>query len=317
MSWTNLGDVLPYPVFDHGLVVHGNNFYLIGGAESDGTIHNEVYRSNNGSNWLFRGSLPLGVFAGRAISWIHNDRDEIVWLGGKTANAGGGSSPSDVIYFSQNAGRTWRKKNNFKLPLPLFDFCATVFNDRIYIMGGQDINGIRQNKVYSTDDLKNWVEEDSLPFAVQQADCTVFDANVSGDDRLWLLGGDINGGISSAVLSLIPGSSWVNEGATLKGFGWHSAVVLGIYMIALGGFTGGSPPDRYLDEVEFSYDGTAASWRIHDDQLPQDLQYVRAVVFNDMIYIVGGLFHDPFVGSRQVWTSQGVLFPPGPPIIVP
>jgi len=191
---------------------------------------------------------------------------------------------------------------------------AAVFNDKIYILGGNTDGGEPPSYVQFVNDV--WWSDDGRDWclATPNADWTPRTGHtaLAFHNKLWVIGGrDSFGSYSSAVWSSVDGATWNLEcNAPWRAREDHASVVFDGAMWVIGGKTGtGDTNDAW-----FSTDGTnwnpatlAAPWSPRSGH--------EAVVYGDKLWILGG-FHsagDTLPPDQsylnEVWYSnQGVTW---------
>lgn len=183
-----------------------------------------------------------------------------------------------------------------------------VYNNRLWVVGGDDNTGNYQNDVWSSADGINWVEEtDSVPWANRATQIvTVF------NDLMWLMGGQTinldpdvvtSGVVYNDVYSSADGVSWtlVTPHAAWSPRGQIIGnVVYGGKMWIIGGGT--YDVRTYLNDVWNSSDGV--SWNQVTASAPwAGRQFHNIAVFDDKMWVLAGGTAASEGGSTDVWYS--------------
>lgn len=260
-----------------GSAVIDGKIYIVGGwndINSMGIASTEIYdpetdsRSSRANMRFQRGGLTVEsvnnkLYAiGGAINWTTNDVCNIV----------------EEYDLGKNS---WSIKN--EMPGKRGWHSSCVLNDKIYIIGGLDINTfVTSNLVY---DPKTdiWDSIAPLNHQRQQASCCVH------DNKIYVFGG-FNGNLSWeartevydpsadtwSVTSLIPGA-----------FSSHHAFMYGnkIYIIGGGGIT-----DDIYSEPVWMFDPVYNIWQEMED-MPADFMGSTQQIIDDNVYIFGGYTH--------------------------
>lgn len=188
-----------------------------------------------------------------------------------------------------------------------------VYDDRLWVVGGDNNTGHYQNDVWSSVDGINWVEEtDSVPWANRATQMTtVFNGS------MWLMGGqqlNLNpdvvlppGVAYNDVYSSTDGKNWT---LVTQNAGWSPRgqmignVVYGGKMWVLGGGT--YDIRTYLNDVWNSPDGV--NWTQVTASAPwAGRQYHDVAVFDNKIWVVAGGTYASEGGSTDVWYSTDGL----------
>lgn len=225
--------------------------------------------------------------------------------------------------WSSSDGVTWRneKPNTFDS----WSFDATidwegrhtagyaVYRNRMWILGGDVIQGRYQMDAWSSDDGKNWVRESPDMGMPQRA----LQYTVTFDEKLWLMGGQtmpdfVGGGTTQAFADVwmssdaqtwdqVPQRSphWAPRGVI------SGEVVLDNKMWIVGGGVYANwddPGGIHYNDVWSSPDGK--SWDKHgDDSIPWDpRQYLNVAVYDGRIFVLGGYNHRG--NLNDVWFTQ-------------
>ena len=184
---------------------------------------------------------------------------------------------------------------------------STVFNNKIYIMGGE-IPEISLNDVRCSTDGVRWTTVTASAPWVGRA----FHTSVVFNGRLWVLGGLARLPTwtnKNDVWHSSDGASWTS--ATLSA-PWsprdgHTSVVFGGKMWVIGGISAG--PSGSVNDVWYSSDGIHwTSATLSAPWSPRDLH--TSVVFNGKMWVMGGEYYNPTSQGRllnDVWySSDGV-----------
>jgi hypothetical protein len=217
----------------------------------------------------------------------------------------GGWNPRDKVHFpavctsdvwSSDDGRTWR----LELPQAPWEGRHTagyvVHRNRMWIVGGDVIQGHYQNDVWSSADGIHW---DLVCAAVPWGDRALH-YTVTHDDRIWVIGGQtmpqFAGGpqrFYNDVWSSADGSTWtrVVEQApwTPRGMIGGSAVFQGRIWILGGGTydTPTTPTRNFYRDVWSSADGLR--WERHAEHAPWAArQYHDVAVFDGKLWVLEG-----------------------------
>ena len=168
---------------------------------------------------------------------------------------------------------------------------AVVFQNKLWVMGGNSIDGGYRNDVWSSVDGTTWVLETagagwSGRFSHQA---------VAFDNKLWVMGGS-DGSLRNDVWSSVDGTTWVQETANAgwSGRGRHQAVVFQNKLWVMGGSGTGYRNDVWssVDGVTWVQETANAGW--------SPRRYHQTVVFQNRLLVMGG-----YDGSRHndVWSS--------------
>jgi hypothetical protein len=183
-----------------------------------------------------------------------------------------------------------------------------VYNDMLWVVGGDDNTGSYQNDVWSSVDGLNWVQvTDSVPWANRATQIVTVFKNL-----MWLMGGqtvNLNPAVAAPtvvyndVYSSADGVSWT---LVTPDAGWSPRgqiignVVYGGKMWIIGGGT--YNVRSYLNDVWNSSDG--ATWNLVAEAAPwAGRQFHNIAVFADKMWVIAGGTAADEGGSTDVWYS--------------
>jgi hypothetical protein len=311
---------LPDPYVGQSLVYATNYLYQAGGSSDingypDGTnvFYAQVHSDGTIGAWTNTTSLPVAVFthAGVAANGF------VYVLGGQIYTPADGVYTSSNVYYakinSDASLGSWQAAN--PLPDTLYALSASVWNNRIYVVGGADDNHL-QNTVYSATiqndgSLSAWTTQTPMPVAI-------FTQAEAANGFLYVLGGTINGG---AVVVNTVYYSKINADGSLAGWNQTSPLpqsesLFGVvaadgFIFSIGGWNGTSPTSSfYIAAVKG--DGSLGSWS-SGTSLTLPLYSEGVAASGSYIFITGGA--STLVNSSAVY-SMSLPAPPVVPTLV-
>lgn len=170
------------------------------------------------------------------------------------------------------------------------DYEITVFNEKVWIAGGQGVEG-----VFSSNDLLSWKKE-SKHKDLLLIGHTLFSFN----EKIWMIAGSGLSGFSNGVWSSRDGEKWQknNEAPPFTARADHSVVVFKDKMWVMGGQ--GNELEQFSD-VWSSKDGV--HWNLETSQAAFGKRYSHSsVVFDGKIWVIGGVVDSE--DSNEVWSSS-------------
>jgi hypothetical protein len=248
-DWVEVQDSLPFHSKDGaGLLNFNGKMWLLGGWDppyhEPNYTHNEVWNSEDGSNWNFVNEAPWP--ARHCAAWISSD--SAIWVIGGDPQSG---CLTDV--WKSEDGTNWILTNEeipgfVKRNNPNYAF----FNGKLTIYGGEQCSGPPLNDVWTSSDGVTWSQAQNAPWSgrgMQLNSC------VDGNGNMWMLGGS-NEGTRRAfneVWKTSDGINWtlVNESAPWSGRFWHTVAWFDDKMWLMGGMATGTE----MNDVWYSEDG--------------------------------------------------------------
>lgn len=169
---------LPNRVF-YGLTVFKDKIWLIGGFDGK-KYYNDVWNSNDGVNWTR--VAEKSNWSERTVGKIIVFKDKIWIIGGGVIDGDKVNNPnSESEIWSSVDGVTWTAvKNNATDKL---SGTPIVFDNKLWLIGGNRNDGNFANALYVSDDGTNW-QEQSAPWSPRGGTVVwVF------DNKLFMTGG--------------------------------------------------------------------------------------------------------------------------------
>jgi len=250
-----------------------------------GEVHADTLQYGN---WTPAGPVPpfgLRDFYGSTV--FHN---QIFVIGGKNSSPETPDPQSIARYndvWSTYDGRNWTERTANAGFSPRSHLSAAVFNDKLWVIGGDDGSSVRTNDIWSSSDGSNWHLVTANAGYSPRNDPVV----VVFNNKLWVIGGrDEKPNRLNDVWSSSDGSNWtqITDNA---GFGQSPAYYLlsgtvfdnRIFIFAV-------VPNQEswgTNQVWSSSDGK--NWTLVNDNAPFEVrEYLPVTVFNDRLWIVGG-----------------------------
>ncbi|MBI3944586.1 MAG: hypothetical protein HY321_01580 [Armatimonadetes bacterium] len=231
----------------------------------------------------------------------------------------GGWNPPDKIHFpkrcnsevwSTTDGAAWKLENP-EAPWEGRHTAGYVVHDgKMWVVGGDPIQGHYQNDVWSSEDGVRWERvTDSVPWGPR-----VLHYTVAFNGRIWVMGGQTlpqfakaEGAFYNDVWSSADGANWVRVAEhapwAVRGMIGGSVVFKNRIWILGGGTydTPGRPKRAYYNDVWSTADGV--SWeRVLESAPWRPRQYHDVAVFDDRMWVMEG--HLEGTGNaRDVWCS--------------
>jgi leucine-zipper-like transcriptional regulator 1 len=178
-------------------------------------------------------------------------------------------------------------------------FTSVVFNDRIWVMGGfenSDGSAVALNDVWSSVDGTTWVlETDDASWSPRVSHSTVV-----FNDKLWVMGGNLDTDYYNDVWSSADGVNWFlesDDGSSLwsdrKG---SCSVVFNNRMWIIGGVDYGG-----ISQVYSTLNGK--EWVLEVEAPFEGRGHLTCEVFNNKIYLIGGHVYTSDYYD-DVWSSE-------------
>ena len=264
---------------EHQVVAHNGRLYVLGGHSGGRT--SDVWSSVDGKTWTEETAAADWPSRQGHQALVHNGRMYV--LGGQSAYG----RESDV--WSSVDGKTWTEETAAAGWSGRYGHQAVAYNGRLYVLGGfgksSGLINTNLNDVWSSVDGKNWTLEKEHNNAVGWVGRTGHQV-VSHNGRMYVLGGQSDGGRTSDVWSSVDGKSWRPEKENDSN-GWtaryrHQVVSRYGEMYVLGG------NNSFLNDVWSSSNGK--SWqpkKANNAEGWSGREYHQAIVFPPTLLLSG------------------------------
>lgn len=253
---------------------------------------NEVWSSADGLVWTE--ADPGAPFTPR-------DAQKMIEFGGRLWIFGSrNASQPDLEVWSSADGDDWHRSSGASVIPPRLQFSVSVFNQKLWVIGGGTYialaNYTGRNDVWSSVDGETWIQETAAAaFPARWAHSTFVLGN-----RLYVVGGSVDGRSDSSIWSSPDGVNWVLETASAA-FGAkrnQSTVTFNGRVWLYGGSDGAN------GDIWSSADG--ATWTREKQDEAATRTQIAPVELNGRLWILGG---DAFgSASRAYSSSDGVTW---------
>jgi hypothetical protein len=273
--------------------VFNNRYWKIGGGTSGSTVYNDIWSSADGVNWTqVLASAPFSERSGHTLEVLNG---RMYMLGGEAYMQIKGEvwSTADGVNWTLDAMHPWPAlPGNPGYGGRTVHF-STVFNGRIWVMGGITNLYSYSPDVWSSSDGITWtLEGSSFPQDLGNAQLREFNG------AMWLFGGDIYG---ANVWSSADGATWNLQTSSAP---WgqrqaHASTVHAGRMWLMAGSAPGTKNDlwstadglNWVQETPITPFSPARLW-------------ASASVLNSRVFMHGGwdgVYQAPFYRSQDSW----------------
>ena len=203
-----------------------------------------------------------------------------------------GSSNTGTVYMApvKEDGTLGAWGTVSSLPFVLNSAQAVVTKNRVYLIGGWDINSVPSKEVYTyyiNEDgtLGPWTRNNPLPHDVLYGQALVTNKGI------YLIGGVKRDGILFAPVKE-DGTlgDWIIDGQLPIALSNSQVIVIKNKVYLLGGVTGSSVINSVYTTI-INEDGTLGNWDLYDP-LPTAIRYSQSVVVSDKVFLIGGNTHN-------------------------
>lgn len=259
----------------NAMVVYDSNVWAIGGHMGYGTPYytdtNQVWRSENGANWL---SVSINQFPARSGHTVNVIDDKMIMIGGLNND----TSEDFGDIWSSVDGLNWVLEDDAPPFGEVYHHTVTAFNGRWYLIFGSN--------VYSSLNGIDWTFETVTGFAAAN-----YQKAVVFNDALYVLGGLTASNLRvNEIWRTTDGISW--EEVTLSGDIFtprinHTVTVYDGKVFLIGGRAGTTIFREifYSDDMEL---WTAIELEEDEDGSSDGLYSHNALNYRDALWIFGG-----------------------------
>lgn len=278
----------------HTSVAYDNKMWVIGGEDPIIENHlSDVWYSNDGDIWVE--ATQDAAFTDR-VNHTSTVFDNKIWvIGGQSIGVLGGKK-NDVWYSTD--GVNWNEATNNASFSGRRGHSTVVFDNKIWVIGGRDVNG-HQNDVWYSTNGADW------QMATASADFPVVSrhASVVFDDKIWVIGGEFIGGAKrNEIWYSTDGVKWTQatSSPTFSERSRHTATVFDNKIWIIGGSGNQSEP-IYDNEIWYSHDGVNWEQTVISGQFLERRPENTAIVRDEKLWVIGELFTNGMNAKSEVW----------------
>ncbi len=291
-GWTQATDSANWSARSgHACLAYDNKMWVIGGKDT-ASFKNDAWSSTDGITWAEATSAAAWPARRNHGSIVYDNK---MWVMG--GYAGGVIVKNDVWYSTSTDGITWAEATSAAAWPARMNHTALVYNNRMWVLGGIDSVGLK-NDIWSSTDGTTWAQATSAA-AWQARDQHT---SLIYNNKMWVMGGD-GGGLGFNDVWYSTSTDGITWAQATSAANWeirrnHGSIVYDNKMWVMGGFVGGG---IYKNDAWSSTDGitwaeatSAAAW-------PARSSYA-CLVYNNKMWVLGG-----YDGGykNDVWYSGG------------
>ncbi|MDD2716044.1 MAG: hypothetical protein PHW04_09135 [Candidatus Wallbacteria bacterium] len=227
-----------------------------------------------------------------------------MWVIGGYCRAAAGNYLNDV--WNSSDGKNWTCiTNNAGFP-GRDNFTALVFQDRIWVIGGQVASHVAQNDVWWSTNGITWysARENGEPngFSARYGHSSVI-----FDNKMWVIGAESSSGLKNDVWWSDDGTTWsmARDSGTPNGFtarAGHASVVFNDKMWVIGGTTGSLMADAWVSPDGVNW--TCVRKNSDPDGFPA-MSGQTSVVFGNKMWVIGG---SPSTPRNVYYSGDGIVW---------
>jgi hypothetical protein len=281
----------------HTCIVFENKLWVIGGVGSGNSPWlGDVWCSEDGQAWqLVTDSAGFEARSDHS-SVLFNHK---MWIiGGFDGGQSGGSGWFGDVWYSEN-GEQWSNVTPKAAFSQRAGHVSVVFNDKIWVIGGNSTPTNFKNDVWYSSDGKNWhLATNSASFHPRSDHSAVV-----FDGKIWIIGGawtDENSHFLSDVWYSENGSEWFRA---TDNAGFHERLGLGatVFDHRIWIMCGFYQPSYYKNDVWYSNDGVL--WTdCSEISSFNERRYPGLIVLNKTMWLIGGANGNEHF--NDVWYSR-------------
>lgn len=179
---------IPAVVFKNKIwIIGGNGFPSYNNLNTSGTPYRDIWSSSNGTDWDSVIATPAFTPRTSPAVFVYNDK---IWLvGGKQGEGTSAVYLNDV--WNSTDGKNWTEVSTGTSFTPRWGHKVVVFNDEIFLLGGENETGVLGDFWVSSDGGLNWVKIEAGNPRALPANFTprAFFSMFVADNNLWIIGG--------------------------------------------------------------------------------------------------------------------------------
>lgn len=154
---------LPGPLADHSAVAVGDEIYILGGGDPNGTVLSQVLKYDPTLHvYTFMAPMPGPRYRFGATLLDNGNDDTIYVVGGRRDSNENATSPINDLYIYNIPANTWSVGP--PAPMVMSDTCAGSIAGKVYAIGGYDQNYTILNENFEYDPAsKAWTKLANMP----------------------------------------------------------------------------------------------------------------------------------------------------------
>ena len=167
-NWTKVADVAETTDYEsetrfdkrayHNMVSYKDKLWVMLGEKPDGNLLGDIWCSTDGITWTDRSSIVLPRKKASAV--VFNDSSDsnyesIFVIGGYGSNSQGQNVPLNELLLFKDKATNWSKKSSSLSFSERYSMASTIYNNRIWLIGGQVSFGCT-NEVLASNDGLTW-----------------------------------------------------------------------------------------------------------------------------------------------------------------
>ncbi len=302
--------------------------YVVGG--DNGSAQSSVYSAQISVD----GSVGAWNTETNSLPSARRYHSMAVWNGRLYVVGGDNGSAQSSVYSAQisvdgSVGAWNTEINSFNTPIQ--SHTISIWNQRIYVIGGKDSFGSLQKTVYTaliniSGNLSSWTTDtNSLPAQIQLMGGVVW------NEKMYISGGQSYSGVPQYSQRLYSSqfnadgsiSGWVNETNILPvPLSGHSMCAWNKRLYICGGRSNSFTIESGVYSAPINPDGSIGVWVVETNSLPAPRTMHGMCVLNGRIYVIGGIGNfgtEATVFSSKInidgtvgaWTTESQSMPGG------
>jgi len=288
--------------------------WILGGAKDSSTLFNDVWYSEDGSNWTQATDNAgwderwcfSGVIFDNTDDGIDNPK---MWImGGQNDNL----DFLNDVWYSEN-GSDWTQATGSANWSVRYSHTSVVYDNKIWVIGGYNSTSYYQYNVWYSENGITWAEQPLANGYGKRYSHTslVFDNTDDGVDnpKMWILGGfDNTLKCRNDVWYSEDGSNWTQatNNASWEIRCYHSSIVYDNKMWVIGGgdLNWGGGDELHYNDVWYSEDGSNWIQATDNAQWSERLYHSSFAYDNKMWVIAGGENIGVSNSYNDAWYSE-------------
>lgn len=228
--------------FGFSALNYGTKMWILGGSLGGAFYTNEVWSSFDGQNWTQELNAGWSPRVNFAVTRFNGS----LWAFGGNAKENNSFVNKNDVWSSVGSSGVWNPVNAVSAWSPRQGHAAVAFNNKLWILGGLDAGGYK-NDVWSSSNGVSWIQE----VASANWPIRAFHKALVFDSKLWIMGGSAGASdFKNDVWYSADGINWTQSGlADWPGRSDFGVAVFNNKMWVLGGRAGSN---LYKSDVWYS-----------------------------------------------------------------
>lgn len=287
-----------------------DSIWLIGGAKDSSFLYSTaIWYSSDGRSWKRPDNQTQAPFGERNLHEALVYKNKMYVIGGYISAY---TNATNEIWSSSDGSNWTMKYGGFSSRYGHSAFSMEPMADRLYVIGGHDSSGLKNDIWWSTDGI-TWNEETPNPqdmFTTREDHTAVWFKNA-----IWVIGGRTASGATNDIYASADGKLWSKMTPTStsifsKRYG-HACVIYKNKMWIIGGleekYDSSSQQTISTTKSDIWYSENGYDWiKAIEEAFPNGARFYHSAtsLSDNKLFVIGGVNYNSDKIYEDVWSTQ-------------